>query len=58
MTDIKKANETIVTTDVKGKQLKNFAIGAAVFIGASNILYYLVLFGEDIVDSMSLNTIF
>ena len=27
--------------DIKGTQLKNFAIGVAIFIGASNILYYL-----------------
>ena len=25
--------------DIKGKQLRNFAIGVAIFIGASNILY-------------------
>lgn len=30
--------------DIKGKQLSNFAIGVAVFVGASNILYYVATF--------------
>lgn len=34
--------------DIKGKQLWNFALGAAIFIGASNILYFLSDFIEDI----------
>ena len=34
--------------DIKGKQLMNFAIGVAVFIGASNIMYYIATFIEDI----------
>ena len=29
---------------IKGEQLKNFAIGVIVFIGASNILYFIVNF--------------
>lgn len=38
--------------DVKGHQLLNFAIGAAVFIGASNLLYFIANFVEDIVKEL------
>ncbi len=34
--------------EIKGAQLKNFAIGVAVFIGASNILYFIATFIEDL----------
>ena len=34
--------------DIKGRQLTNFAIGVAVFIGATNILYFIVRLVEDI----------
>ena len=34
--------------DIKGKQLTNFAIGAVVFIGASNILVFVSDLVEDI----------
>ena len=34
--------------DVKGRQLINFAIGVAIFIGASNILYFIVKFVGDV----------
>ena len=34
--------------DIKGRQLANFAIGAAVFIGASNILVFIA----NLVESM------
>lgn len=36
--------------DIKGKQLTNFAIGVAIFIGASNILYFLVKFISDLFE--------
>ena len=32
--------------DIKGHQLMNFAIGAAVFIGASNIIWFIANFIE------------
>ena len=35
--------------DVKGRQLANFAIGVAVFIGASNILVFVADFVESVV---------
>lgn len=38
--------------DIKGKQLTRFAIGAAVFIGASNILYFISTFIEDIMNEV------
>lgn len=34
--------------DIKGRQLVNFAIGAIIFIGASNILYFIAVFVADI----------
>lgn len=37
---------------LKGKELVNFAIGAALFIGASNILYFLAIFVEDIMKEV------
>ena len=36
--------------DIKGTQLKNFAIGVAVFIGASNIIYFLLEFVKTILN--------
>lgn len=33
--------------DIKGSQLAHFAIGLAIFVGASNILYFIVTFIED-----------
>ena len=35
--------------DIKGRQLMNFAIGVAIFIGASNIIYYVAIFISDII---------
>lgn len=37
---------------IKGEQLKNFAIGAIVFIGASNILYFVEKLVEDMLGDM------
>lgn len=34
--------------DIKGRQIKNFAIGVIIFIGASNILYLIATFIADI----------
>ena len=36
---------------IKGEQLKNFAIGAIVFIGASNILYFVTEFVISVVGA-------
>ncbi len=36
---------------IKGTQLVNFAIGVIIFIGASNILYFIATFIEDIFRS-------
>ncbi|MBR1540344.1 MAG: hypothetical protein IJ629_04155 [Clostridia bacterium] len=38
--------------DIKGRQLINFAIGVAVFIGASNIIYFVANFIEDIMKEV------
>ena len=35
---------------IKGEQLRNFAIGAIVFIGASNILYFITEFVTDVLS--------
>ena len=37
---------------LKGEQLKNFAIGVIVFIGASNILYFVEQFVEQILGDI------
>ena len=37
---------------IKGAQLKNFAIGVIIFIGASNILYFVEQFVEQILGDM------
>lgn len=39
--------------DIKGRQLSSFAIGVAIFIGASNILYFIVNLLEDIFTDMA-----
>jgi hypothetical protein len=38
--------------EIKGTQLKNFAIGVIIFIGASNILYFIEQFVEQIFTDM------
>ena len=38
--------------DIKGNQLIKFAIGAGIFIGASNILYWIAILIKDIVVAM------
>ncbi|MBR2290041.1 MAG: hypothetical protein IJ867_05500 [Clostridia bacterium] len=38
--------------DIKSKQLRNFAIGVGIFIGASNILYFIANFIEDILGDV------
>ena len=39
--------------DIKGHQLMNFAIGAAVFIGATNILYFVSNLVQQIFTNVS-----
>ncbi len=36
---------------IKGTQLLNFAIGVGIFIGASNLLYFIVTFVEEVITN-------
>jgi hypothetical protein len=38
--------------DIKGRQLKQFAIGAFIFIAASNILYYISQFVTELITEL------